>query len=202
MGYLDQKGLPVARGTAMDWLPFWEEEAHVIRVRRGVYLNAQIHPLPSLGEVVPWLRKEAVVSLSYALGQAQVLKRYSDQWVTAVLPLKTSRAVGVFREGPRIFQFAGLRPDLLSAPADPTWGGDAYVPEARVATATPEKALLDWLYLARNSFHWRSPEPDALNWERLDLARAERLAHRMNLADVWKSFQASALDKGALPWLD
>ena len=185
----------------MDWLSSWEE-SHVIRVRRGIYLNAQIDPLPSLGEVVPWLRKEAVVSLSYALGQAKVLKRYSDQWVTSVLPLQTSRAVGVFREGPRIFQFAGLRPDLLPASADPTWGGDAYVPEARVATATPEKALLDWLYLARNSFHWRTPEPDALNWERLDLGRAKRLAQRMGLTDVWRKFQASAMDKGNAPLLD
>ena len=185
-------GLKVPERTLRRALAEWESSGLVGRAARGLYLNGLASPLTLLEEAAPRLRQGAVVSLATVLGRAGALNN-PTHWVTAVVPSdNSSRPVNELEsESGSVFRFASLRHDLFLAPTDPL-ARDAFQPYAAVPTATPEKALLDWLYLSsrgRGAERW--PLPPSHDWDMslLDGPRLDRLATRLGLENELQQFR-------------
>lgn len=178
----------LARQTKMPdaTLHAWIREAIARRrlepVTRGVYLNRFVSPAGRLADAAAHVRRDAIVSLQTALDEAGHLNNPPTS-VTAVVPLdrgtlrprvghvQTAAGALQFHAMPRALLEAGAiedRMDLTRAGAHPR--------------ASPEKALLDWLYLARSPRS--SVSPPALHdvdHDSLDKKRLMRLARAMNL---------------------
>jgi hypothetical protein len=168
----------------------WDQGGLVSKIRHGIYLNKRASPAPTLDEAAPLIRAGAVISLQRVLGQAGVLNNPTS-WITSVIPMGGAHWVGTVKQGENVFTFSGLHPSLIPA-SDADWAGDAYQAYAQVPTATPEKALTDWLYLAKNSPKWRLPPAHDLDLDALDPARMTRLTERMGVADAWAQLQIEA----------
>jgi hypothetical protein len=189
--WLAGQGVELGHPAMIGALAQWQTLGFVEKVRHGIYLNLRAQPCPQPDEAAPWLREGAVVSLQRVLGQSGVLNNPTP-WITCVLPPSQSRAVGTIETGRHTFHFTGMRDDLIPSPgAD--WAADAYQPYAHVATATPEKALLDWIYLSKASPLWRLPPRQDIEVDDLDTDRLGRLAQRMGLdADLHQFIQGAA----------
>lgn len=165
----------------------WQAQGLIEKVRHGIYLNLRVHPRPQADEAASWLRSGAVVSLQRVLGQAGVLNNPTP-WITCVLSMAASRASAKIETPTHVFQFSGMKGEMIPA-ASADWATDAYQPYAQVLTATPEKALMDWLYLAENSPLWRRPPAHDLDLDDLDHDRLDRLANRMGVSDSWQKLR-------------
>jgi hypothetical protein len=176
----------------------WIQEAvaanRLQRVVRGLFLNRMIVPPAQLGEAAVWLRPGAVVSLQTVLGDAGVWNNYTD-WVTAVVPLAaryTTPSLGRAETGGGIFVFRGMPERVLEAGAE----SDRLTSGVDYRRATPEAALLHWLYFFCSPRSRMSSPPLDLDLAELDLRRLRRLAKTMGLDEALKSW----LDrKGGLP---
>lgn len=181
------------RRTLFRALKEWEHAGLIQRVVSGLYLNGQAHPLPTLEEAAGLLRPGAIVSLSTVLGRAGVLNN-PTHWVTATVP-STQALTGrdVEADNGTLFKFARMDPSLLPVKGE-SWAQDALQPYTAVPTATPEKALLDWLYLSTSPHGaTRWPLPPVYDWDLSDLDsdKLTRLATRMGLMEVLSQFQAA-----------
>lgn len=176
----------------------WIQEAvaanRLQRVVRGLFLNRMIVPPAQLGEAAVWLRPGAVVSLQTVLGDAGVWNNYSD-WVTAVVPLAaryTTPSLGRVETGGGIFVFRGMPERVLEAGAE----SDRLTSGVDYRRATPEAALLHWLYFFCSPRSRMSLPPLDLDIAELDSRRLRRLAKAMGLDEALKSW----LDRrGTLP---
>ena len=179
------------RRTVRRALSEWEASGIVRRAARGLYLNLQAFPEPALEEVASRMRPGAVVSLSTVLGRAGVLNN-PTHWVTAIVPSDSpSRPVNqIASDDGSMFVFALMKPELMAGPQD-DWSADALEPYAAAPTATPEKALLDWLYVGgrgRGVERWAMPASHDWDVSYLDADRLSRLAERMNLSEELEHF--------------
>jgi hypothetical protein len=166
----------------------WIQEAvaanRLQRVVRGRFLNRLIVPPARLCEAAVWLRPGAVISLQTALGDAGVWNNYTD-WVTAVVPLGpryTTPSLGRVETAAGVFVFRGIPERVLEA-------GDAkdrLVAGIGYRRATPEAALLHWLYLSASPRSRMSAPPMDLDIAELDLRKLKRLAKAMNMEDGLK----------------
>jgi hypothetical protein len=157
------------------------------RVVRGLFLNRLITPPPSLCEAAVWLRPGAVISLQTVLGDSGVWNNYTE-WVTAVVPLSsryTTPSLGRVETGGGTFVFRGVPERVLETGAE----NDRLVAGVEYRRATPEAALLHWLYLSDSPRSRMSTPPLDLDLDALDLKRLRRLAKGMcldaNLA-IWR----------------
>lgn len=181
----------IARGASVPdrTLHAWIRDA-VVRDRlapvvRGLYLNRFTSPAGRLADAAPHLRRDAVVSLHTALDEAGAYNN-PPHGVTAVVPLdpgptrprvgtvKTAQGPVYVRALPRRILEAGTTEDRLDL--DRGIAGPH---------ATPEKALLDWLYLARSARSSLSPPAlGDVELDELDAARLRRLAKAMGLEEA------------------
>ncbi|MEX0900847.1 MAG: hypothetical protein WD081_09190 [Gammaproteobacteria bacterium] len=153
-----------------------QARGRLTRVIRGVYLNA-FRSIPGRpADAAHVLRRDAIVSLNTVLGDSGVLNNPSAT-VTAIVPLdagpvrpvtgRLKTAVGWFHffAMPRAVLEAGSADDRIDA---------SVFDHVR---ATPERALVDWLYLAESRLSHRTrPNPGDLDLELLDGRRLRRLA--------------------------
>jgi hypothetical protein len=157
------------------------------RVVRGLFLNRLIAPPAQLCEAAVWLRPGAVISLQTALGDSGVWNNYTP-WVTAVVPLSsryTTPSLGRVETGGGTFVFRGISERILEIGAE----RDRLVTGVDYRRATPEAALLHWLYLSDSPRSRMSAPPLDLDLGVLDLKRLKRLATVMQLADslaIWR----------------
>jgi hypothetical protein len=157
------------------------------RVVRGLFLNRLIAPPAQLCEAAVWLRPGAVISLQTVLGDSGVWNNYTE-WVTAVVPLSSRYAtpsLGRVETAGGVFVFRGVPEHLLESGAerDRLAGGVEY------RRATPEAALLHWLYLSDSPRSRMSAPPLDLDLGALDLQRLNRLAVAMRLDStlaIWR----------------
>ena len=189
-----KRGWEPSHMTLYRALSEWETAGLVKKVARGVFLNMQAFPQPSPQEAAPLLRPGAIVSLGTVLGDAGVLNNPTP-WVMAVLPAaKNVRHSTQVNSVPGfMFKFAYIQPSIYSSP-DEDWAADAYQARARVPTATPEKALLDWIYLSSvgaSAARWRLPASHDIDMDYLDDARLTRLSERMGLQSELAQFKSS-----------
>jgi len=169
----------------------WIQEAvaanRLQRVVRGLFLNRLISPLPQLCEAAVWLRPGAVISLQTVLGDSGVWNNYTP-WVTAVVPLSsryTTPSLGRVETGGGTFVFRGISERTLETGAE----RDRLVTGVDYRRATPEAALLHWLYLSGSPRSRMSAPPLDHDLGALDLKRLKRLATVMQLEDslaVWR----------------
>lgn len=164
------------------------------RVVRGLYLNRLIHPPAQLCEAAIWLRPGAVVSLQTVLGDSGVWNNFTD-WVTAVVPLSrryTTPSLGRLETAAGIFIFRGLPEAILETGRDE----DRLVSGATYRRATPEAALLHWVYLSNSPRSDLSTPPFDLDLGLLDLRRLKRLSSAMHLSEslaTWRSRTGEAV---------
>ena len=161
----------------------WIQEAvaanRLQRVVRGLFLNRLIVPPARRCEAAVWLRPGAVISLQTVLGDSGVWNNYTD-WVTAVVPLSsryTTPSLGRVETQGGTFVFRGVPERVLEAGAE----GDRLVSGVDYRRATPEAALLHWLYLSGSPRSRMSSPPLDLDLGELDLKRLKRLAAAMRL---------------------
>ena len=144
------------------------------RVVRGLFLNRFITPPPQLCEAAVWLRPGAVISLQTVLGDSGVWNNYTE-WVTAVVPLSsryTTPSLGRVETEGGTFVFRGVPERVLETGAE----SDRLVAGVDYRRATPEAALLHWLYLSGSPRSRMSAPPLDLDLGALDLKRLKRLA--------------------------
>jgi hypothetical protein len=169
----------------------WIQEAvaanRLQRVVRGLFLNRLIFPPAQLCEAAVWLRPGAVISLQTVLGDSGVWNNYTP-WVTAVVPLSsryTTPSLGRVETGGGTFVFRGISERILEIGAE----RDRLVTGVDYRRATPEAALLHWLYLSRSPRSRMSTPPFDLDLRALDLKRLTRLATGMRLdtnLTIWR----------------
>src|SRR6202790_5037809 len=169
----------------------WIQEAvrakRLQRVVRGLYLNRLLTPPAQLCEAAVWLRPGAVISLQTVLGDSGVWNNYTG-WVTAVVPLSsryTTPSLGRVETGAGTFVFRGISERILEIGTE----RDRLVTGVDYRRATPEAALLHWLYLSGSSRSRMSTPPLDLDLGELDLKRLRRLAIGMHLdanLTIWR----------------
>jgi hypothetical protein len=188
------RGVSVPKSTLHLWVTDAIARKRLLSVVRGLYLNRFTSPPGRLADAVSLLRRDAVVSLHSALDEAGAYNN-PPAGVTAVVPLDTgperprvgriSTAQGMvfIRAMPRRLVEAGEIEDRLDL--------DRSVMHPQ---ASPEKALLDWLYLAQSPrSSLTAPAPHDVDMELLDGAKLTRLAEAMNLEDALEAWRAGKL---------
>jgi len=168
----------------------WIQEAiaanRLRRVVRGLYLNCLISPPARLAEAAVWLRPGAIVSLQTVLGDAGVWNNFTD-WVTAVVPLSqryTRPSLGRLETAAGVFVFHGVPESILEAGRDE----DRFANPVSYRRATPEAALMHWLYLSNSPRSRMSPPPLELDLSLLNRQKLKRLARAMGLSELLESF--------------
>jgi hypothetical protein len=172
----------VSDPTVERWIQDAVSSNRLQRVVRGLYLNRLISPSAQLCEAAVWLRPGAVVSLQTVLGDAGVWNNFTD-WVTAVVPLShryTTPSLGRVESAAGIFVFRGLPEAVLEAGREE----DRLVSNTTYRRATPEAALLHWLYLAASPRSRMSPPPLDSDLAALDGRKLERLSQAMRLSET------------------
>lgn len=196
------RGTEVPDRTLQAWITDAMARDRLAPVVRGLYLNRFASPPGRLADAVPHVRRDAVVSLHTALDEAGAYNN-PPHGVTAIVPLdvgptrprvgKVTTAQGpvYVRAVPRRILEAGALEDRLDLDR-----GRAH------PRATPEKALLDWLYLARSPRSTLSPPSlQDVEIDELNKARLRRLAKAMGLEQTlarWRegNFVLSARTRG------
>jgi hypothetical protein len=180
----------VSEPTVERWIQDAVSANRLQRVVRGLYLNRLISPPAQLSEAAVWLRPGAVISLQTVLGNAGVWNNFTD-WVTAVVPFSRRYAtpsLGRVETSAGIFVFRGLPEAVLEAgpEEDRLAGGLTY------RRATPEAALLHWLYLSNSPRSRMSEPPLDMDLTILKARRLERLSRAMQLGEVLERWRVHA----------
>jgi hypothetical protein len=176
----------VSEPTVERWLQDAVGAERLQRVVRGLYLNRLSNPPAQLAEAAVWLRPGAEISLQTVLGDAGVWNNYTP-WVTAVVPLSRRYAtpsLGKLEAVGGTFVFRGLPERVLEAGREQ----DRLATGVSYRRATPEAALLHWLYLSHSPRSRMSAPPSDLELGALDSRKLNRLAGAMNLCEQLESW--------------
>jgi signal transduction histidine kinase len=185
----------ISKASVERWLQEAVAANRLQRVVRGLFLNRLIVPPARLCEAAVWLRPGAVISLQTVLGDAGVWNNYTD-WVTAVVPLGpryTTPSLGRVETAAGVFVFRGIPERVLEAAEEK----DRLVAGIGYRRATPEAALLHWLYLSASPRSRMSAPSMDLDIAELDLRKLKRLAKAMNLEEGSKVWFDRRLSQGA-----
>jgi hypothetical protein len=194
------RGTDVPDRTLHAWIADATARNRLAPVVRGLYLNRFTSPPGRLADAVPHVRRDGVVSLHTALDEAGVYNN-PPHGVTAIVPLDigpTRPRVGrvVTAQGP-VYVRAIPRRILEAGDLEDRLDLDRGLAHPR---ATPEKALLDWLYLARSPHSTLSPPLlQDVEIDELDKARLRRLAKAMGLEESLTQWRDGKLVLRARP---
>jgi len=186
---LAHKRKKAARGTLFRWIRAQTENGTLRPVTRGLYINQMARPLPSAAEAAGYVRSGAIVSLQTVLGDAGVTNSYSDI-ITSVLPIRSGSASSsrpVLADKIE-FRFHAMPVRLLDDQAGAL--EDRMDLNVLYARATPEKALLDWIYLGASPRTKVSGPPLDIDLDRLNRPRLARLSKHMGLSSELKNYLA------------
>lgn len=195
--WLASQGLSIPSRSLSLALSEWSENGSVVRVNNRAYLNGRSRYRVAYDEAVPWLRPGAIVSLHRSLANVGALNTRGLE-ITAVVSSEDTTKVGSITTGVGTFKFASLPPSMIIAPGHALFH-DA-VEKNKPWCATPEKALLDWLYLAstpRGASVWPVAPSHEWNLSALNFDRLENLANGLNMPSQLFEFQGK-VDLGAL----
>jgi hypothetical protein len=172
------------------WINDALARGRLLPVTRGLYLNRFTSPAGRLADAAPFVRRDAVVSLHSALDEAGIYNN-PPAGVTAVVPLDTGPVrprVGLIetaqgnvfiRAMPRRLLEAGSIEDRLDLERS-----------LMHPHASAEKALLDWLYLARSPRSTlTAPSLHDIDLEELDNPKLDRLAKAMELQQTLRAWR-------------
>ena len=186
-----RNGDPAPESTLTWWIRRAVDLGRLQPVLRALYLNRFRVPPGRLADAVQSMHKDAVVSLNTVLGDAGILNNPTHA-VTTVVPIdaghpppklgrKSTKAGTVHFYGmPRRILEAGKPEDRLE-PLD----------RLEHPRATPEKALLDWLYLGHSPRSRRTPPAlGDMDIELLNRQRLRRLAKAAGTSDILEQWMA------------
>lgn len=189
----DRRKLP-ARNTLFRWIREQVASGVLRPMTRGLYLNQLATPRPTAAEAAGFIRTGSIVSLQTVLGEAGITNNFPDV-VTSVVPhgrghvpsVRPVRAADIefrFHSMPARFldDCAGLLEDRMDL-------------DVKYPRATPEKALLDWLYLGESPYSRIAGPPFDMEIEQLNGARLRRLASSMELTEKLNVWQKRALSR-------
>lgn len=186
--WLDERGVQSSRRHLGNLLTQASAAGLVARAAHGLFINNQASPRPLPEEAAPFIRRDAVVSLQRALGRAGAINNPSN-WITCVIPYGAGIAGGQVQVGPSTFQFHKISPALFMNKDHPLHH-DAVV-SGQPWVATPEKALLDWIYLSRQPrANISAPALHDVEMDMLDPDRLDRLAEAMSLTQALEAWQS------------
>ena len=180
----------VSEPTVERWIQEAVSVNRLQRVVRGLYLNRLINPPAQLSEAAVWLRPGAVISLQTVLGDAGVWNNFTD-WVTAVVPLSrryTTPSLGRLETAVGTFVFRGLPEAVLEAGREE----DRLVSGTSYRRATPEAALLHWLYLSNSPRSRMSEPPLDMDQAMLSVQRLRRLSRAMRMSESLEKWLINA----------
>ena len=147
-----------------------ENEGVFEKVKAGLWVNRLRFPQARLEEATQHLKAGAVISLRSVLGEYGVLNNISDE-VSACVPYKEGVKGGLFTtSGNHSFYFRVLPPSFF--PTDANSEQLLLDSSKPYPSFVPEKALLDWIHLARSVRSTLPPLPfdadlEGLDWDRL-----------------------------------
>lgn len=137
----------ISRPTVQRWISKAAKAGKLTRVSRGIYLNNQALPRPDAAESARFLRPGSIISMHTVLNDVGALNNPYPV-VTAILPLGRfeSPRLGEMHNGTIRYRFFGMPTGILNAGDE----DDRLDIQYRYPRATPERALLDWIYFARS----------------------------------------------------
>ena len=177
-----------ARNTLFRWVRDQVDGGSLRPVTRGLYLNQMAAPRPTAAEAAGYVRTGAIVSLQTVLGDAGITSNFPDI-VTSVVPHERGHVSSVrpVKAADVEFRFHSMPARLLDERAGELQ--DRMDLDVKYPRATPEKALLDWLYLGESDYSKITVPPLDLGLKQLDASRLTRLARSMGLAEELKSWR-------------
>ena len=173
------------------WLRTLTKTGALQPVSRGVYLNRLAGPNVHPAEAAQYIRRGAIVSLAWVLEQSGALNNFGDT-VTCMVPQVPGMAppkVGERETHAAPFRFYAMPARLIEA-------GSKHLDDVQdlrygYPRATPERALLDWIYLG-SSVRSRLPLPPLdISLRGMSLTRLKRLAKAMGIDEEWKQWHAA-----------
>jgi hypothetical protein len=188
------RGETVPKQTLYLWINDALERDRLLAVTRGLYLNRFTSPAGRLADAVPFLRRDAVVSLNSALDEAGVYNN-PPAGVTAVVPLDTGPVrprVGTIETSQgNVFIRAMPRRMLEAGPIEDRLDLERSLMHPQ---ASAEKALLDWLYLAQSPRSTlTAPALYDVDLRELNGAKLNRLAKAMGLRETLSAWRSGKL---------
>ena len=172
--------------TFTRWVSTLVDYGKLQEVIRGVYLNRLGHREGSPAAAAHWVRSRSVVSLSWVLEQTHITNNFGDT-ITCVIPTdpgwpNPNVADRVTKSG--TFRFFAMPRSLVDA-GKPEDARDMRFDYPRTS---PEKALLDWIFLGASARSRMTRPPFDLEVASLNMPRLRRLAKAMQitaLLDAW-----------------
>lgn len=172
--------------TFSRWVSGMAELGKLREVIKGVYLNVLGHRDASPAAASHWVRHRSVVSLSWVLEQANITNNFGDT-ITCVIPTNATWPnpnVGDRLTKAGAFRFFAMPARLVDA------GRLEDIRDLRFdyPRTTPEKALLDWVFLGASSRSRMTRPPFDLEIDALDMRRVRRVAKAMEITpelDDW-----------------
>lgn len=183
---------PPSSATLHRWLREMAAATKLREVIKGVYLNRMGHNDVSPAAAAQWIRARSVVSLTWVLEQAGVTNNLGDT-VTCVIPIDpswTNPQIGDRRTALGTFRFFAMPARLVLFDEVSKVLADVRDLRFDYPRSTPEKALLDWIYLGASARSRMTRPPMDLDTSLLDRRRLERLAKWMNIVaalDAWQT---------------
>jgi len=187
LSYWQEHGVKASKPTLHQVLQSWQKGGLVEKVNHGLYLNLQASPKPTWAEAAHHIRSGAVVTGHYVLGQSGVANNPTD-WITCVYPRSQNANHATLTLGQHTLTFKPLD-DLVWIDLGHPLADDAYEPFLPYLRATPEKALLDLLYVATHTKHHIMPAVHDFSLADIDEEKIHRLATHMGLSEVWVTWR-------------
>jgi hypothetical protein len=172
------------------WVRMLNETGKLQPVTRGVYLNRLAGPSVHPAEASQYIRRGAVVSLAWVLERSGALNNFGDT-VTCVVPQCSDFSpprVGERETTAGQFRFYAVRMTVLSAGRENI--EDVQDLNFAYPRATPERALLDWIYLGACVRSRLSLPPLDIQMHQMNPSRLKRLASAMGIARQWTEWHA------------
>lgn len=180
---------PLPSSSLTYWLKNAKARGKLQPVQRGLFLNRFRVPPGQLADTAAWLQNDAILSLNTVLGDSGVLNNPSHV-ITAVVPVDPRvppPSLGRHRTQAGTLHFFGIPRRVVEAGADSDrLASDRPHEQPR---ATPEKALLDWLYLAASPRSHRTwPPHQDIDMDLLDSKRLRKLAVAAGMKEVLETW--------------
>ena len=183
-------GVRPSPATLTRWVRALAETGALQPVSRGVYLNRLAGPAVHAAEAAQYIRRGAVVSLAWVLERSGALNNFGDT-VTCVVPQVPGMAppkVGQRDTAAGPCRFYAMPHRLLEAGT--TRVEDVQDLHYSYPRATPERALLDWIYLGASVRSRLPPPPLDLQLRGMSQPRLARLAKAMGIGEPWRDWHA------------
>jgi hypothetical protein len=180
---------PPPPATLQRWLDDLISAKKIRRVIKGVYINTLGHRDVSPAAAAGWIRTRSVVSLAWVLEQSGALNNFGDT-VTCVIPTEAgwpNPQISDRKTDAAPFRFFAMPAALVDERAGVY--SDIRDPRFDYPRATPEKALLDWIYLGASNRSRMTRPPFDLDLDQLDKRRLRRLAKKMGILVTFESWR-------------